>query len=75
MVVPLQARAEFFGGDLSHWFQFNLKGGIVWIEIMKGNIVGLIWYELKFNDFQCEVLLNILIELNEWKIQSMKRNT
>jgi hypothetical protein len=29
MVVPLQARAEFFGGDLSHWFQFNLKGGIV----------------------------------------------
>jgi hypothetical protein len=27
-VVPHQARASFFGGDLIHWFQLNLQGDL-----------------------------------------------
>jgi ribonuclease HI len=31
LVVPLNKRAEFFGGELSHWFQLNLQGDLAWI--------------------------------------------
>jgi hypothetical protein len=30
-VVPLQNREEFFGGELSHRFKFNLQGDLAWI--------------------------------------------
>jgi hypothetical protein len=33
-VVPHAARALFFGGDLVHWFKFNLQGNILKIENM-----------------------------------------
>jgi ribonuclease HI len=30
-VIPMQSRANFFGGGLSHWFKFNLQGDLDWI--------------------------------------------
>jgi hypothetical protein len=30
-VIPMQSRANFFGGGLSHWFKFNLQDDLDWI--------------------------------------------
>jgi ribonuclease HI len=48
-VVPLQNRANFFGGDLSYWFQFNLQGDLDWIADVRwaefwANVCYYLWY-------------------------------